>query len=108
MAVSRRELHLCAAVLVSFLIAGSAAAFDSIDSRAIENDRTEEQHVWDGNRLPALAMTEIDGRGDEVGRVGRVLDRLKRLPIRPVKIGDTPRRPDDPEPGAGVVLKIRF
>ena len=44
-------------------------------------------------------------------RPGRLLEwlrDLKRVPLRPVRIGESPRRPDDPEPTLGVVLKLRF
>ena len=33
---------------------------------------------------------------------------LASVPLRPIRIGETPRRPDDPEPGMGVVLKLPF
>ena len=33
---------------------------------------------------------------------------LARVPLRPIRIGETPRRPDDPEPGMGVVLRLPF
>jgi hypothetical protein len=42
------------------------------------------------------------------GVVPRVLDRIRRLPFRPVRIGERPRTPRDPDSGAGVVFKLRF
>ncbi|MDG2050896.1 MAG: hypothetical protein P8M78_12105 [Myxococcota bacterium] len=33
---------------------------------------------------------------------------LASVPLRPVQIGEEPRRPDDPEPGMGVVLQLPF
>ena len=33
---------------------------------------------------------------------------LASVPLRPIRIGETPRRPDDPEPGMGVILKLPF
>jgi hypothetical protein len=38
----------------------------------------------------------------------RLGDRLRGLPLRPVRIGRPARRPDDPEPGMGVVVRIPF
>ena len=33
---------------------------------------------------------------------------LASVPLRPVQIGEEPRRPDDPEPGMGLVLQLPF
>jgi hypothetical protein len=38
----------------------------------------------------------------------RISQRLRKLPLRPVMIGEEPRTPDDPEPGAGLTIFIRF
>ncbi len=38
----------------------------------------------------------------------RITERLRRLPFRPVMIGETPRTPEDPEPGAGMTIFIQF
>lgn len=38
----------------------------------------------------------------------RVSRRLRRIPLRPVTIGDAPRTPDDPEPGAGLTIYLQF
>ncbi len=99
------KLCACAAVLVSLSVATAASAFDD---EIIGGEHTTPQAVWAEVAIPALAMHDPDARVHEGSRVGWVLEQLKRIPLRPVKIGDTPRKPDDPEPGAGVVFKIRF
>lgn len=38
----------------------------------------------------------------------RLRERLAHIPLRPVRIGSTPRLPDDPEPGMGLVVRIPF
>lgn len=40
--------------------------------------------------------------------IQQIGERLRRLPFRPVSIGEEPRTPDDPEPGAGMTFFIRF
>jgi hypothetical protein len=55
-------------------------------------------------RFPALA-TAIDGPPSAIRRLHQ---RLVDLPLRPVQIGSTPHLPSDPEPGVGLVVKLRF
>jgi hypothetical protein len=61
--------------------------------------------------LPEWSASAVDAAGDE-DRPERWIDRLtsalERIPLRPVKIGREPRRPDDPEVGVGLVLRIAF
>ena len=38
----------------------------------------------------------------------KLREKLGHIPLRPVRIGTTPRLPDDPEPGMGLVLRIEF
>lgn len=38
----------------------------------------------------------------------RLRETFGRIPLRPVRIGTTPRMPDDPEPGMGLVLRLSF
>lgn len=38
----------------------------------------------------------------------RISRRLRKIPLRPVTIGDAPRTPDDPEPGAGLTIFLQF
>jgi hypothetical protein len=46
----------------------------------------------------------IDTRSD----LALFWSRLLSLPLRPVSIGEKPHRPDDPEPGVGVVLRLAW
>jgi hypothetical protein len=59
-----------------------------------------------------LAAVEIDVPLAELAEVPsryrRLLDGLRSIPLRPVTIGEAPRRPNDPEPGVGVVLRLTF
>lgn len=108
MTTSMRKLRPCFAVLLFACIATSASAFDAPAVTGGEREHSALQVIVDGGRIPGLSMHDVDDRQGERGRIGRALDRLRRVPLRPVRIGDTPRKPDDPEPGAGVVFKIRF
>jgi len=40
--------------------------------------------------------------------IQQIGERLREIPLRPVSIGEAPRRPDDPEPGAGLTVFIQF
>ena len=57
-------------------------------------------------------MPAIEYRRDEAARrptlSERLREKLRRVPLRPVRIGATPRLPDDPEPGMGIVVRVPF
>ncbi len=63
-------------------------------------------------RAPAVERVLRGAAGGDAERsktvMQRISERLRRLPLRPVMIGEAPRTPDDPEPGAGVTIFIRF
>jgi hypothetical protein len=46
--------------------------------------------------------------GERPTLMERISRKLRRIPLRPVTIGEAPRTPDDPEPGAGITIFIRF
>jgi len=61
-------------------------AFESVIDRAAPAESRDESSTW----------------------MERISRELRRIPLRPVTIGETPRTPDDPDPGAGVTVLIRF
>jgi hypothetical protein len=105
---SKKALALYASVtlIVSFMTIATTA--DAFDLRAAKVASPAGSPLGTGLELPAL---RVDGAGDE-DRPPRLIDRLtgvfERIPLRPVKIGQEPRRPDDPEVGIGLVVRIPF
>jgi len=93
-------------LIVSF--ATFATTANAFDLRAAELMGPAVSPLGTGLELPAV---DVDGTGDE-DRPPRWIDRLTgalgRIPLRPVKIGKEPRRPDDPEVGIGLVVRIPF
>jgi hypothetical protein len=92
------SLFVCLALL---LVSSGATALD--DPR---NPRAR-KHVMLPPDAVLGVVADMDVESVE-GIVPRVLDRIRGLPFRPVRIGETPRTPRDPDTGAGVVFKLRF
>jgi hypothetical protein len=69
---------------------GRSAATRSVEPGATETRRT------------------ADRANDASNLFDRWGERLRGVPLRPVRIGTTPRIPSDPEPGVGVVVRIPF
>jgi hypothetical protein len=95
-----RLVHL---VLTLLLVAAPAIA---LDGRG-RIDPADELHT------PPVSPRELvlafsTQHGAERSAIARWWEQLEGLPLRPVTIGETPRLPDDPEPGVGLVWKLRF
>ena len=59
--------------------------------------------------LPAYDDHQPAAEAEQTSWVNRWMKKtLASVPLRPIRIGETPRRPDDPEPAMGVVLKLPF
>lgn len=113
MCVCRMRAWLCTLMLVVCVPAWPAPA------RAFAPDGPDE---LPGVREPIVPRTEATAMTtalhiplreplDEVPiptAIQQIGERLREIPLRPVSIGEAPRRPDDPEPGAGVTVFIRF
>jgi hypothetical protein len=113
-----RPFAFALAILLGLLLgeAGSARALDMPGSEIrvaalpVAGDSLEIAPLFPANEV--LAAVEIDvppaALAEERSRYRRLLDGLRSIPLRPVTIGETPRRPNDPEPGVGVVLRLTF
>ncbi len=112
---SQLSAGLCGlAFAISLLGADAAGAFDDEGARlrlALER-RVWASSVLHAERsvqrrgLPDLAEMHFDAPATSPAQ--GLFDRAKRIPLRPVRIGEKPRTPDDPEPGMGVVVRISF
>jgi hypothetical protein len=106
------------AVLLGLLLgdAGSARALDlpgseiRVAALPVAAVSLESAPLLSANAV--LAAVEIDvplaALAEARSRYRRLLDGLRSIPLRPVTIGEAPRRPNDPEPGVGVVLRLTF
>jgi hypothetical protein len=99
-----RQLFSCSVLLAGVLLLSAPAR--AIDPRSVPEEVDVRiplpQLVSDPLRL------QLERLALEPARVLEWLKDIKRVPLRPVRIGEAPRRPNDPEPGLGVVLKIPF
>ncbi|MCH2187729.1 hypothetical protein MK280_17885 [Myxococcota bacterium] len=60
-------------------------------------------------RLPAHGYDATTPEASQASTLNQWLKKtLASVPLRPIRIGETPRRPDDPEPGMGLVLRLPF
>lgn len=88
---TRRTAAVLALWLAAVLGAHGAAALDDV---VVERDGTPRWRLDEAARRPTLSE--------------RLREKLRRVPLRPVRIGATPRLPDDPEPGMGIVVRVPF
>ena len=112
-----RLAGLCALLGVSLAI---AITFSPSVSQALEPPRVEirlDNPFLRASLLPAakLLARQIPARGlrsfqDTHGDLGfeGLGDRLLRMPLYPVLLGDRPRTPSDPDQSVGVVWRIPF
>ena len=107
---NRITAHLCGALscLATLGLVGIPASAAALDGR-LASGRTlviqPAKHINGpdhGHHRPAAEAAPTSGLNRWVKKT------LARVPLRPVRIGETPRRPDDPEPGVGVVLRLPF
>lgn len=92
--------------LAGCMMASGASAF------APDRGVVTEPAVVEAPARPAVDGVLRRAAGDEIAPKGTLMERisrkLRRIPLRPVMIGETPRTPEDPEPGAGITIFIRF
>jgi len=101
---TRRTAAALALWLAAVLGAHGAAALQYV---VVEGDDAPRWRLDEVSAMPA-----IEYRRDEAARrptlSERLREKLRRVPLRPVRIGATPRLPDDPEPGMGIVVRVPF
>lgn len=100
---SPRKLPSTVAVTLAWVLVAVGLA---LPAHAVEDRR----HATRSSAEPGTTETRRTGeRADEgAGLFDRLRERLRDVPLRPVRIGTTPRIPSDPEPGVGVVVRIPF
>jgi len=82
-----------------------AAPATALDAWA---DASQPGTLWlPASHVPEWALPmEAEDEHEAEGWLDQLYEQLRAIPLRPVAIGESPRRPDDPQQGAGVVLKI--
>jgi hypothetical protein len=97
-------------VLLAWVLFVAALALATAPAQALDGKLYDDEmgRLWlQADAFPSWNQSleqplAIDSRSDFVV----FLSRLLSLPLRPVSIGEKPHRPNDPDPGVGVVLKL--
>jgi len=97
---------LAAAALLAIAVTGPALGFAPGGPAAVESPALVPPRAADLEAVLGKAAAARETASPTL--MERIGERLRRIPLRPVMIGETPRTPDDPEPGAGVTVFIRF
>lgn len=92
-----RLARLTAIAALLWLLPQSASAFAPDAPTRLENPAT----------TPVLRATPA-GEIESVTLMERISRRLRRIPLRPMLIGETQRTPYDPKPGAGVAIRLEY
>ena len=93
-------IGLGAFLLITSLLTSTATAFDTPRSLSEARLRSIER--------PIEVLRATEAAREDQSLLGRLQEKLLKIPLRPVRIGLPPRLPDDAETGLGVVLKLRF
>jgi len=96
----------CVAALLLSAVAGPGLAFSPDAPSRPDEPTVEAPTEPDAETVLRHAAQPSSNAGKTL--MDRITKRLRRLPLRPVMIGEQPRTPDDPEPGAGMTVFIRF
>lgn len=99
---------LFAAVPSILLIVALTSAAQAFEARPIELPEFGQLPMPSIQVLSASSSDPVDDEALPPRWIDRLTGALEGIPLRPVKIGREPRRPDDPEVGIGLVLRIPF
>lgn len=104
-----RTVRGAASIFATLLLCGGVAPSASALDGVVDASRSElifRTAVSPSVRAAAPTRDEASAEKPTLNqRLRRVLG---RIPLRPVRIGTTPRLPDDPEPGMGLVVRVPF